>query len=92
MAVGSEVWTEKYRPKKFEEVVGQEEVIKRVKSLANSLNIPHLLFTGPAGTGKSTLALIVVHELFGENVDPSGCYWRATMSAIERLEAAKVTG
>jgi len=62
---GSEVWTEKYRPKKFEEVVGQEEVVKRVKSLVNSINIPHLLFAGPAGTGKSTLALIVVRELFG---------------------------
>lgn len=62
----SEVWTEKYRPKKFEDVVGQEEIIKRVKSLVNSLNIPHLLFAGPAGTGKSTLALIVVKQLFGE--------------------------
>lgn len=63
----NEIWTEKYRPKTFEEVVGQDEVIKRVKALTNSLNIPHLLFAGPAGTGKSTLALIVVKELFGEN-------------------------
>lgn len=62
-----EVWTEKYRPRKFEEVVGQEEIIKRVKSLTNSLNLPHLLFAGPAGTGKSTLALIIVRELFGES-------------------------
>jgi replication factor C small subunit len=67
MVIGSEVWTEKYRPKKFEEVVGQEEIIKRVKSLTNSMNIPHLLFAGPAGTGKSTLALIVVRQLFGES-------------------------
>ena len=63
----SEVWTEKYRPGKFEDMVGQEEIIKRVKSLVNSNNIPHLLFAGPAGTGKSTLALIVVRELFGES-------------------------
>ena len=67
MVYGLEVWTEKYRPKKFEEVVGQEEIIKRVKSLTNSLNIPHLLFAGPAGTGKSTSALIIVRELFGES-------------------------
>jgi len=59
------IWTEKYRPKKFEEVVGQDEIIKKVQSLTKSLNLPHLLFAGPAGTGKSTLALIVVKELFG---------------------------
>jgi len=59
------IWTEKYRPKKFEEVVGQEDIIKKVQNLTKSLNIPHLLFAGPAGTGKSTLALIVVKELFG---------------------------
>lgn len=62
----SEVWTEKYRPREFEDMVGQIEILKRVKALTNSLNIPHLLFAGPAGIGKSTLALIVVKSLFGE--------------------------
>lgn len=60
----TDIWTEKYRPSKFEEVVGQQDILKRVKSLVQSLNIPHLLFAGPAGIGKSTLALIVVKELF----------------------------
>ena len=59
------IWTEKYRPKKFEEVVGQDDIIKKVQNLTKAMNIPHLLFAGPAGTGKSTLALIVVKELFG---------------------------
>jgi len=63
----SEIWTEKYRPGKFSEVVGQEDIVKRVESLTNSLNIPHLLFAGPAGTGKSTLALIIVKQLYGTN-------------------------
>jgi replication factor C small subunit len=63
----SEIWTEKFRPVKFSEIVGQNEIIKRIESLTNSLNIPHLLLTGPAGTGKSTLALIIVKELFGQN-------------------------
>ncbi len=63
----SEIWTEKYRPTKYSDVVGQEDIIKRVESLTNSLGIPHLLFAGPAGTGKSTLALIIVKDLFKEN-------------------------
>ena len=63
----SEIWTEKYRPSEFSEVVGQDHVIKRVEALTSSLNIPHMLFAGPAGTGKSTLALIVVKKLFGES-------------------------
>lgn len=60
----SEIWTEKYRPQKFSDMVGQDDIVKRVESLTNSLNIPHLLFAGPAGTGKSTLSLIIVKELF----------------------------
>ncbi|MCK5605762.1 replication factor C small subunit [Candidatus Pacearchaeota archaeon] len=60
----SEIWTEKYRPKEFSEIVGQNDIIKRVEGLVDSLNIPHLLFAGPAGTGKSTLALVVVKQLY----------------------------
>ena len=63
----SEIWTEKYRPGNFSSVIGQDEIIKRIHALTNSLNIPHLLFAGPAGVGKSTLALIVVKELYGDN-------------------------
>ncbi len=62
----TDIWTEKYRPSKFEDLVGQQEIIKRVRSLVQSLNIPHLLFAGPAGIGKSTLALIIVKTLFQE--------------------------
>ncbi len=64
--VDTNIWTEKFRPSKFDNMVGQQEIIKRVRSLVQAMNIPHLLFAGPPGTGKSTLALIVVKELFGE--------------------------
>jgi len=60
----SDIWTEKYRPSRFEELVGQQEILKRTRSLVQALNIPHLLFAGPSGIGKSTLALIIVKELF----------------------------
>ncbi|MAG75353.1 MAG: replication factor C small subunit [Colwelliaceae bacterium] len=62
----TDIWTEKYRPSDFEHLVGQQEIVKRTRSLVQALNIPHLMFAGPAGTGKSTLALIVVKALFGD--------------------------
>ena len=63
--MASEIWTEKHRPQTYTEMAGQEDILKRIKGLTDSTNIPHLMFAGPAGTGKSTLALIVVKELFG---------------------------
>ncbi len=60
------IWTEKYRPKDFSDMRGQEHVIPRVKAFVEQKNMPHLLFAGPAGTGKTTLAMIVAMKLFGE--------------------------
>ncbi|MDP3917026.1 MAG: replication factor C small subunit [Nanoarchaeota archaeon] len=61
------IWTEKYRPSKFGEVFGQRDIVKKVKALAENGNMPHLLFSGPAGIGKTTLALVIAKEMFGEN-------------------------
>ena len=62
-----EIWIEKYRPKKLDDIVGQDEVIKRLKSYVQSRNLPHLLFSGPPGVGKTAAAICVARELFGEN-------------------------
>ena len=61
----SAIWTEKYRPSKFEEFEGQEHVTGKIKSFIERKNMPHLLFSGPAGVGKTTLALIVAKQLYG---------------------------
>ncbi len=59
----SSIWTEKYRPSTFENFVGQKEIVRRVKALVETKNIPHMMFAGPAGLGKTTLAIIVAKIL-----------------------------
>ena len=62
----NEIWTEKYRPKTLSEVVGQRHVTSRLESYVRSRSMPHLMFTGPAGTGKTTCSLALARELFGD--------------------------
>ncbi|MBU4284570.1 MAG: replication factor C small subunit [Nanoarchaeota archaeon] len=61
------IWTEKYRPKEFSEIKGQKEIVKRAKAFVKQKNMPHLLFSGPAGTGKTSLALVISKKLFGDS-------------------------
>lgn len=63
----SEIWTEKYRPSKFSEVKGQKDIVRRLKAFVEQKNMPHVLFAGPPGVGKTTLSLVVVKELFGDS-------------------------
>jgi len=60
-----EIWVEKYRPQKLDEMVGQTDIVSRLKMFVSKKTMPHLLFAGPAGTGKTTAALCIAHELFG---------------------------
>ena len=62
-----EIWVEKYRPKTLDEIVGQDEIVERLKAYRDTRNLPHLLFAGPAGTGKTTSAMALSRDLFGEN-------------------------
>ncbi|MCX8189625.1 MAG: replication factor C small subunit [Candidatus Diapherotrites archaeon] len=59
-------WVEKYRPKSLSEIVGQSSIIERLNSYARSRNVPNQLYSGPAGVGKTSSAIVLAKALFGE--------------------------
>ncbi|HJJ96013.1 MAG TPA: Replication factor C small subunit, partial [Methanocorpusculum sp.] len=61
-----DIWIEKYRPRTLDEVAGQKEIVERLKMYAASKSLPHLLFTGSAGIGKTTCAVALAREMFGD--------------------------
>ncbi len=64
MSAENKPWVEKYRPRLLDDVVNQEGIIKRLKQFIKDKSMPHLIFAGPAGTGKTTSALAMVRELY----------------------------
>ena len=72
MENGTMLWAEKYRPKKLAEIINQKHIVERVKAFVSNRNVPHMLFAGPAGCGKTTLGLCIAHELYGKE-------WRANV-------------
>jgi replication factor C small subunit len=61
------IWIEKYRPVRLSDIVGQDEIIERLSSYVRAGSLPHLLFTGNAGVGKTTAAVALAREFFGDS-------------------------
>lgn len=61
-------WVEKYRPMKLSDVVNQKEIISRLNQFVKDRSMPHMIFAGPAGIGKTTCAIAMVREIYGRKM------------------------
>ena len=68
MSTDNKPWVEKYRPRFLGDVVNQKGIIKRLQQFIKDKSMPHLIFAGPAGTGKTTSALAMVRGLYGRKM------------------------
>ena len=59
------MWAEKYRPQTLNDMINQTEIVSRLKMFVQEKNLPHLLFVGPAGVGKTTSILALARDLYG---------------------------
>jgi len=63
----NDIWVEKYRPNSLDDVAGEKEITERLKSYVKTGSMPHLLFAGPPGVGKTTCAIALAKELYGDD-------------------------
>ncbi|WP_254766252.1 replication factor C small subunit [Salinilacihabitans rarus] len=63
----TEVWIEKYRPERLDDVKGHENIVPRLKRYVERDELPHLMFAGPAGVGKTASAVAVAREIYGDD-------------------------
>ena len=79
------LWAEKYRPHFLKEIINQEEIKKRLQGFIEAGTMPHLLFAGPPGTGKTTAALVLINEILG-NFDVFGRKEEQSQTNVPYLE------
>lgn len=69
MEILDQQWTEKYRPSRLNEVIGQKAIVNRLKAFIKEKSFPSMIFSGPAGVGKTTSAMAMAKELYGESLN-----------------------
>lgn len=73
-----DVWTLKYRPKTFDEILGNRQTVETLKSLTASGSLPHLILFGPENAGKMTTALALAEKLYGAESELNFVYFNAS--------------
>ena len=89
MSIENRPWVEKYRPRRLDEVANQKGIINRLKQFIKDKSMPHLIFAGPAGTGKTTSALAIVRELFGRKMALNTTYLELNASDARGIEVIR---
>ena len=84
-----DIYAEKYRPEKLDDIVGQDHIIRFIKRYIENDDIPHMLFAGLPGTGKTTLAKVIAKELYGQ--DWRNYYTEVNASDETGVEHIRVT-
>lgn len=82
-------WIEKYRPRKLDEIINQEHVVASLKNIVVSKNVPHMLFAGPPGTGKTATAHAFAQELFGPRYVEDGHFVEINASDERGIETIR---
>lgn len=77
-----EIWTERYRPETLDDIIGHENIIKRLKKYVDDDEVPHMLFAGPPGVGKTAAITAFAKEVYGDN-------WESNLT---ELNASDKTG
>ena len=67
--VDSRPWVEKYRPKQLSDLISHEDIISTIGKLMESERLPHLLFYGPPGSGKTSAIICCANKLYGGNLN-----------------------
>ncbi|MGD0510958.1 MAG: replication factor C small subunit [Candidatus Micrarchaeaceae archaeon] len=62
-------WTEKYRPKTLDDVIGQSLIVERLKSFVVRGNFPNMIFAGSPGVGKTACAVAMARDLYSDNMN-----------------------
>ncbi len=82
-------WVEKYRPRRLDDIVDQEEVVATLKNIVVTKNVPHMLFTGSPGTGKTATAHAFAQELFGPRYIEDGLFVEINASDERGIETIR---
>lgn len=74
-----EQWTEKYRPDNLDDILGHDAVLHKLSTYVNDGGMPHLMFVGQSGVGKTTTAMAIAKEIYSGN-------WKANFVELNRSD------